>query len=167
MISPVNNTNEKFYKAMDVIRQRTPEESNILPKYVPESCKGKPVQEMFRSSSIAEAPIEWLELSQFKVCPLDIGYCIFKVHESLSIMVTLQASSGDESADFFARMPGFDDIFDIWLCMVCCSNLADPIGINNFLSTWSRLPVFPSRFHACCAYLEAAVQQIQTIADEL
>ena len=151
-----------FSKAMNHFAMLKPADNNIPNKYVPKGYENRPTRDLFESSSITQAPKEWLNLSQFKNCPLDVAYCIFKVHESLSIMVTLQASNGEGTQEFFNKMPGFDDIIDIWIALVCSSDLADPQGIYSFIFDWSRLPGFPSRFMNCITYLEAAIQQISS-----
>ena len=159
----------KFTETRERVLRMKPEEAHIPKKYIPPSCLDLPVSKLFESSSIAKAPALWMSMMQFKCCPLDVAYYIFKVHESLSIMATLQAtenSQGTTSEDFYSKMPGFDDIFDLWLCLVCYADLADPRGMNNFVGNWTRLPGFPQRFVACCAYLEAAVSQIEALGEE-
>jgi len=164
LLRPENQYSVSFSRAMQTATQKSPLEMGIPEKYIPAQCMNVPVAEMFSVSSISSAPIEWLRYAQFKVSPLDVAFCIFKVHESLSIMATLQATNMNESQDseeFFAKMPGFDDIFDLWLSSVCVSGVTDPKGICEFISKWSRLQGFPSRFLACCAYLEASISQIE------
>jgi len=165
-LQPPNRYDPQFYLKRQKILDKKPHEANIPNKYIPQQSVNLPVSKYFESSSIAQAPVQWLKLMQFKVCPLDVAYCIFKTHESLSIMATLQAtlnSNGDNSEDFFSKMPGFDDIIDIWICLVCVADVADPRGMNDFIGEWTRLPGFPQRFMACCAYLEAAISQIDEI----
>ena len=165
-VKPNSINDLPFSRVMQHFARLNPEENHIPAKYVPEAYKNRPVADFFMSSSVTKAPKEWLMLAQFKVCPLDVAYCIFKVHESLSIMVTLQASDGQETQDFFSKMPGFDDIIDVWIALVCCSDVADPQSLYSFIYAWSRLPGFPSRFMNCTTYLEAAIQQIESHRNE-
>lgn len=168
MLKPELYHSPTLARTMEILSERSARENFVQEKYISKEFFNKPIKELFTSTSIAKAPVEWLNLTQFKVCPLDMAYCIFKVHESLSIMVTLQASNGKpESSDFFSQMPGFDDIFDIWICLLCVSNLCDPSGIINYIMKWSKLTGFPNRFMACCAYLEAAVNQLNDRVTDL
>lgn len=169
MFVPELKHDEVFTATRQKIRGMTPEEAHIPLKYVNKAILDKPVTEIFKLSSIHSAPVGWMNLMEFKLCPLDIAYCIFKVHESLSIAATLQAtenSKGTTSEDFYSKMPGFDDIFDLWICLVATSDIADPCGMNNFITEWTRLPGFPQRFVACCTYLEAAVSQIKELGGQ-
>ena len=166
LFQPINNLNNNFSNLKQKFLLKNPKEANIPLKYIPKNCINLSVSNIFLNSSISQAPVQWLKLMQFKVCPLDVAYCIFKTHESLSIMATLQAtenSKGESSEDFFSKMPGFDDIFDLWITLVCVTDIADPRGMNDFIGEWTKLPGFPQRFLACCAYLEAAISQIETM----
>jgi hypothetical protein len=160
LFKPKSKHDPGFCRVMRFCSKKTPTQANIQSKFIPKGYENKSLKEMFNSSSIAKAPLEWLNLVQFMYCPVDMAYCISKVHESLSLMTTLQATNGQTPQDFFAKVPGFDDIIDVWIALVCCSDLADPKSIYDFISKWSRLPGFPSRFMACCAYLEASADQI-------
>lgn len=161
LLKPELYHSPSLLRTMEFVANRTPIENNVPEKYIPAKLRNEPTKVLFKSNSIASAPVEWLNLVQFKVCPLDMAYCIFKVHESLSIMVTLEASHGNpDTSDFFAQMPGFDDIFDIWICLLSVATICDPAGIVQYIMKWSRLTGFPHRFMACCAYLEAAVEQL-------
>lgn len=169
LFAPELHDDTIFSQTRQKIRQMNPKEAKIPLKYVNPNLLDKPVTEIFTSSSIASAPVGWMNLMEYKLCPLDVAYCIFKVHESLSIAATLQAtenSKGTTSEDFYSKLPGFDDIFDLWICLVATSDIADPCGMNNFIGEWTRLPGFPQRFVACCTYLEAAVSQIKVIGGQ-
>jgi hypothetical protein len=147
----------------------TPTEANVVLRYVPDGCQTRPIPELFQSSTVARAPLEWLQLTQFYVCPLDVAYGVFKVHESLTVMATLQVTQNEPSAGpmaFYAKMPGFDDIFGFWIALLAVSDVADPRALVAFLNKWSGLPAFPKRFMACCAYLEASVTHIAEFGDQ-
>ena len=164
LLQPESKYHHGFSRTMKKISEMNPIDLLIPKQFIPENLLEKPIYLYFEQNSISLAPIEWLKIAQFKICPLDVAFCIFKVHESLSILTTLQASgnkNGISSEDFFNKMPGFDDIFDIWIALICVSGIIDPHGLNDFISKWSRLIGFPSRFLACCAYLEASILQIE------
>ena len=83
-------------------------------------------------------------------------------------MATLQAtenvmqngkSQEIDSESFFSKVPGFDDIFGLWICLFCTAQLADARTLYASIVNWSKLPGFSQRFLACCAYLEAAISQ--------
>jgi hypothetical protein len=147
------------------IRALTPEEARLSPNYVPPEFADQPVSRLFESSTIARAPLDWLQVVAFQTCPLDIAYSIFKTHEALTKMATLQAVRGQENPQpqaFFDRVPGFDDIFGHWVALLSASDLPDPGAVVAFVNEWSGLPSFPQRFLVCCAYLEASVRQIES-----
>jgi hypothetical protein len=151
------------------IRGLCPRDVPIVDRYVPAECAERPVTRMFAVSSIARAPLDWLQIAGWRVCPLDIAYAVFKTHEALTKMATLEATrnlQSQEAQAFFERMPGFDDIFGHWVALVAVSDLPDPKEVVEFVNEWARLPGFPQRFLACCAYLEAAVRQIETFGQE-
>ena len=87
----------KFSKTRQRVVAMTPEEAHIPKKYIPPQCADKPVSQLFEATSITKAPAMWMTMMQFKCCPLDVAYYIFKVHESLSIMATLQATENKEN----------------------------------------------------------------------
>jgi hypothetical protein len=151
------------------IRTLTPREAHLVERYVPPECADLPVTRLFEVSSIARAPLDWLQIVPFFACPLDVAYTIFKTHEALTKMATLQATQAQENPQaqaFFERMPGFDDIFGHWIALLAASDLPDPKSIVAFVNEWAGLPGFPQRFLACCAYLEAAVRQIETFGQD-
>lgn len=155
----------KFAHKMEEFANQAPEQIGILPKYIPPQCKGKPVREMFEIDSISRAPVEWFNNAIHHVCPIDAAYCIVKVHESLSVMAVLRATShkADSSVeDFVEKMPGFDDIFEIWLSLVCVSGIPEPQKLMNFISVYSHLPGFTARVMASIAYFEASLCQLKS-----
>ena len=160
---------------MEKISKMTPRELDVNLKYIPKELHDKPSYLIFEQSSISKSPLNWLKASEYQISPLEAGYYISKVHESLSIYVTLQASenaqennenkeveSYQDSKAFFNQIPGFDDIFAIWLCLLSAAQLSDPKALCKFMSDWHNLPVFPSRFYACITYLEASISQIES-----
>ncbi|KAK8837677.1 hypothetical protein M9Y10_036212 [Tritrichomonas musculus] len=154
-----------FAHKMEEFAKQTPEQIGILPKYVPLQCRGKPVRAMFEVDSIARAPVEWLNNAIHHVCPIDAAYCIVKVHESLSVMAVLRATSEKADSgveDFVEKMPGFDDIFEIWLSLLCVSGIPQPQKLMNFISVYSHLPGFTARVMASIAYLEASLCQLKS-----
>ncbi|OHT13925.1 hypothetical protein TRFO_15821 [Tritrichomonas foetus] len=182
---PNSLNKEKYNEKIEKMSKMSPKEIHVELKYIPEHLIDQPCTELFKHSSIASAPIEWLRSAEYKTCPLDAAFCISKVHESLSIMATLQAATNSQkekesrskenqneedikttSKDFFSKIPGFDDIFAIWLCLLCAAKLADAKGLSDFVSEWSRLPGFSHRFCACITYLEAAISQIECYGEE-
>lgn len=72
----------------------------------------------------------------------------------------------NDTKNFFSKLPGFDDIFEFWVSLLCAANIADVRGLNHFLQKWKRLPGFSSRFRASCTYLEAAIAQIESYDEE-
>lgn len=77
------------------------------------------------------------------------------------------ASSSEQSANlgvetFFSKVPGFDDIFNFWVCLLCAARLADARGLNEFITKWRDLPGLSSRIRASCTYLEAAITHIES-----
>jgi hypothetical protein len=167
--APENTVDADFNARREAIRKMTPTQANIIPRYVPDGYQDRPISELFQSSSVARAPLEWIQRIQFHVCPLDVAYGVFKVHESLTVMATLQVTRDQPDADkrtFYQKMPGFDDIFGLWMALLAISEVADPRGLAAFLNRWSVLPAFPKRFMACCAYLEASAAQIAEFGSE-
>ena len=63
---------------------------------------------------------------------------------------------------FFSKVPGFDDIFNFWVCLLCAARLADARGLNEFITKWRDLPGLSSRIRASCTYLEAAITHIES-----
>ncbi|KAH0787127.1 hypothetical protein GPJ56_009125 [Histomonas meleagridis] len=163
LLSYETKEHPEFISKIAKMAQLTPDKVGVVTKYIPKELVSEPIWKIFKHSTFSEAPVEWLHLAQFKVCPLDAGYCLSKAHESISIMATLQATengSGDNVKDFFAKVPGFDDIFGLWICLLCSTEIGDPFALSEFLLRWSCLPCFGSRFAASCSYLEACLVQI-------
>jgi len=163
---PLTTYVDTFYHKMIVFSQKTPEEAGILPKYIPNECKSRPVKEMFMLDSISKAPIEWLREAEFQTCPLDAAYFIGKVHESLSVMAVIRMTSGNKNANestVAQKMPGFDDIFAIWLSMLCSSEVRDPKRILSLIQKYPNIPGISGRIQASVAYLEASITHIDSM----
>lgn len=122
---------------------------------------------------------ESIKSSQERICSVQNG------KESLSSMQEEQAgarhesdpnvkesggkivSSSEHAANlgvetFFSKVPGFDDIFNFWVCLLCAARLADARGLNEFITKWRDLPGLSSRIRASCTYLEAAITHIES-----
>ncbi|OHT15970.1 hypothetical protein TRFO_42175 [Tritrichomonas foetus] len=165
LLYPPSAYNEEFAQKMVSFAKKTPIEIGILTKYIPKQCSNRPVSEIFEVDSISRAPAEWFRNAVVQVCPIDAAYCIVKVHESLSVMAVLRATSQKENSqvtDFVEKMPGFDDIFEIWLSLLCVNGSPDPQRLMNFIEEFSRLPGFSARVMASIAYLEASLSQLQS-----
>ena len=153
----------EFSIKMKEFAKQTPEQIGIQSKYVPQACRNQPVSKMFEVDSISRAPLEWLNSALNQVSPIDTAYCIVKVHESLSVMAVLRATATKEISqiqDFCETMPGFDDIFEIWLSLICSSGIPEPQRIMNYINIYSKLPGFTGRVMASIAYLEASLCQL-------
>jgi len=151
-------------RRMEKFRNRSPNEIGILKKYIPKECIDKPVYQMFEIDSVGKAPLDWLRQSELYLTPIDAAYCIVKAHESLSIMAVLREMSGKPSIDpneFAEKMPGFDDIFEVWLAFLSSAQLSDPKQLMSFVNDYSRLPGFSARVMASIAYLEASLTQFE------
>ncbi|KAH0787940.1 hypothetical protein GPJ56_008148 [Histomonas meleagridis] len=160
---PEPSYDEELVKKMENFGKRTPKDIGILDKFVPEQCVGKPVIEMFEVDSISRAPKEWFHSAINQFSPIDAAYCIVKVHEALSVMAVLRVTSKKENSDvedFYQKMPGFDEIFEIWMALVCATGEPDPNRLMNFINNFSCLPGFTSRVMASIAYLEASLTQL-------
>jgi hypothetical protein len=152
---------------IEAIRWSTAREVRLIEKFVPVQYFDRPVAELFQCSSIAKAPREWLLTVPFLVCPIDIGYVIFKAHEALTKMaILLITQAGGDSQAFFDNVPGFDDIFGHWVALLACADVPEPRATVEFLNTWSAMPGFPKRFLPCCAYFEAALAQIERFGED-
>ena len=150
---------------MEKFCAQTPEQIGIQDKYLVGECKGRPVSDMFTIDSISSAPVEWFRTAIVKVCPLDAAYCIVKVHESLTVMAVLRDTARRQKAqmqDFCEKMPGFDDIFEIWLALIATVGNLNPDGLLNFISTYSKLPGFTARINVSLTYLEATMIQFKS-----
>ena len=152
----------KFDNNRALIRTKTPGFIGIDAKYIGNELIERPLSDLFENTSINQAPVAWLEMAQFAVSPPDVAFCIAKVHESLTIMATLQASRGNGSVakDFFRKIPGFDDIFGLWVAAVAVSNAGNLMGISQFLSDCECLFDFIPRFAMCVTYLQASIANI-------
>jgi hypothetical protein len=147
------------------IRGLTCRAALLAERCVPDDFLNTSVKDLFQSSTVARAPLDWLQIVPFQTSPLDCAYAIFKVHEALTKMAALHAAQKRGVAnpqEFFEGMPGFDDIFGHWVALLAVSDLPDPKAVVEFVTRWSKLPSFPQRFVACCTYLEASVRQIET-----
>lgn len=163
LLYPSDSYDPVFVQKMENFAAKTPEEVGILPKYIPEQCKNQPVTKLFEIDSVSRAPVEWFRSAMNQFSPIDAAFCIVKVHESLSVMAVLRATSKKENSgieDFCEKMPGFDDIFEIWLSLVCSSGNPNPHRLMKFISDFSFLPGFTSLVNLSVAYLEASLSQL-------
>jgi hypothetical protein len=163
-LTPRSPLDARFCEQRERIRSFTCKEADLAERCVPAEFWDQGVSELFHSSTIARAPLDWLETVVFQRSPLDCAFVIFKVHEALTKMAGLHAAQKRGVADaqeFFEGIPGFDDIFGHWVALLALSDLPDPKGIATFVTEWSKLPGFPQRFVACCTYLEASVRHIE------
>ena len=154
---------QEFDRKRALLRNMLPSDLGIEPRYVREDLMDRPVSSLFQQTSINCAPVAWMETSQFMVCPIDIAFCVSKVHESLTIMATLQATEGNSSLanDFFRKIPGFDDIIGLWIAVGAVCDVGNLMGISQFLSDCEHLYEFVPRFVVCRAYLEASILNIE------
>ena len=164
---PKSTFDYEFYKKMNLFSKKTPKEAGILEKYIPIQCINSPVKEMFQIDSVSRAPIEWLREAEFQTCPLDVAYYIGKVHESLSVMAVIRLNINFKNSNndnlIHQQIPGFDDIFAIWLSMLCSSEIFDPKRLLKFIQNFSNLPGFTGRIQASIAYLEASIAHIDSL----
>jgi hypothetical protein len=145
---------------MAIFVSRTPGDLGIAPKYVPPGYADRAVSELFEIDSISRAPLEWFQEALFQYCPLDAAFCVMKAHESLSVMAVLRdaASHGDaEKQSLCDKLPGFDDVFELWLAMVAMVAVLNPEGLFAFIEGYSRLPGFSTRILVPVTYLEATL----------
>lgn len=166
---PPSSFDLEFAKKMEEFGQKSPNSIGILDKYIPAQCKDRPVSEMFEVDSISRAPVEWFREAVHQVCPIDAAYNIVKVHESLSVMAVLRATASKQNSgmeDFVEKMPGFDDIFEIWLSLLCINGNPDPQRLMNFIEMYSRFPGFTPKVMASVAYLEASLAQLNSGEEE-
>ena len=150
-------------KKMMKFSQKTPREIGINLSYVMEGYEDRPVTDLFNIDNISRAPLDWLAEMDFHVCPIDSAFCLAKAHEALSMMCVLRkakASHPSEVSDFMEKMPGFDDIFEMWLALLSVSGLPDPFRTLHNLDKYSKLPGFTGRLLSSIAYLEASIMQL-------
>jgi hypothetical protein len=153
----------EFAQKLSEFGRRTAADVGIPSKYIPGELGERPVSELFEIDSIARAPIGWFDNARYSVCPLDAAFCIVKVHEALSVMAALRVTSETECAavrDFCDQMPGFDDIFEIWLALVAVVGDLDPRGLLMFIERYNTLPGFTARINVAVAYVEAALTHL-------
>ena len=111
---------------------------------------------------MASAPVEWFRNASIQVTPIDAAYSIVKVHEAISVMAVLRSTSVEKNEDFRDKMPGFDDIFEIWLSLLATSDVFDPKQLLTFIDKYSILPGFSARIMSHLAYFEASLMQLQS-----
>jgi hypothetical protein len=168
LLYPRDVFDSEFAKRLAAFSQKTPVEIGIAPKYVPPDLADCPVSELFEVDSIGQAPIAWFRNARHAVCPLDAAFCVVKAHEALSVMAILRGTAGHETAavrDFYDQMPGFDDIFEIWLAFVAVVREMDPRGLLAFIERYSGLPGFTARINVAVAYLEGALAHLTNGSD--
>ena len=158
-----NITNsQNLFEKMEKFSEKTPNNIGILKKFIPKNFGDKPIKEMFNKDDISKEPTGWLKVAEFQICPVDAAFCIVKAHESLSLMAVLISSNANhpsEVPDFMDKMPGFDDIFDLWLSLLAVSSMSDPLRLWNFINKYTNLPGFTGRILSSIAYFEASVTQ--------
>ena len=157
------NKRKDLEKRMASFSKKTPKEIGINLDYVMEGYENRPVTDLFNIDDISRAPLEWLAEMDFHTCPIDSAFCLAKAHEALSMMCVLRkahAQHASEVTDFMEKMPGFDDVFELWLALLSVSGLPDPFRTLQFLDKYSKLPGFSGRLLSSIAYLEASVMQL-------
>jgi len=162
LLYPKSSYSQELVQRFVEFKKKTPIEIGILPKYVPEDCLNMPIAHYFSKDDISKEPISWLQQAQYHVCPIDAAFCIVKAHESLSLMAVLRATNSShpsEVPDFMNKMPGFDDIFEVWLSLLSVCELQDPVRLYSFINNFSILPGFTGRLLSSFAYYEASLTQ--------
>jgi hypothetical protein len=152
-----------FAHKLEAFAGRTASDVGIPAKDLPDDMSGRPVSALFEVDSVSEAPIPWFRNAYHAICPLDTAFCITKVHESLSVMAVLRSTARREGAavtDFCEQMPGFDDIFEIWLSLVAVVREMHPLGVLRFIERYLALTGFTARIRVAVTYLEAALSQL-------
>ena len=163
---PISPTHNSLLKKMEKFRNRTPKDIGILLKYVPPELVDEPAYKIFEYDDMAKEPVQWMREAELQITPIDAAWCVVKAHESLSIMCVKRemANKGKTSytsEEFAEKMPGFDDIFEMWRAFLSSCDLGDPRQLLNFINDYSRLPGFSARILASLAYLEASVGQLE------
>lgn len=90
---------------------------------------------------------EWLCKAQFYTCPLDAAYCLYRAQESMA-QITFDINKG------------IDQKIMQWAALITQADIGDPYRLYHFISTWSRIGCFTSRFHACLQFFELALNEI-------
>ena len=162
LLYPPSSFDQAFTDKMNKFANQTPEQIGIQKKFVPDECSNKPVSELFKFDSVASAPVEWFRNASIQVTPIDAAYSIVKVHEAISVMAVLRSTSVEKNEDFRDKMPGFDDIFEIWLSLLATSDVFDPKQLLTFIDKYSILPGFSARIMSHLAYFEASLLQLQS-----
>ena len=163
---PRSPTADSLNKKMEKFRNRTPRDIGILLKYVPKELVDEPCYKIFEYDDMAKEPVKWMREAEFQLTPMDAAWCVVKAHECLSVMCVKRemANKGKEnytSEEYAEKMPGFDDIFEMWRGFLASCDLGDPRQLLNFINDYSRLPGFTARILASIAYLEASVGQLE------
>lgn len=159
-IETLNNYNKNIEK----FRKKNPIEVGIKGKYIKEGYEDKPVEELFLIDENSKSPIDWINSSEFCIAPIDAAFCLAKAHEHLSMMCVLRAAKANHPSkveNFMDKMPGFDDIFEIWMAMMSACNLRDPFCILRHVMKYSNLPGYKGRLMSAITYLEASITQFQ------
>ena len=164
LVEPTEESKRKdLEQKMMKFSKKTPREIGINLSYVMDGYEDRPVSDLFNIDDISRAPLEWLSEMDFHICPIDSAFCLAKAHEALSMMCVLRkakASHPSEVKDFMEKMPGFDDIFELWIALLSVSGLPDPFRTLNNIDKYSKLQGFTGRILSSIAYLEASVMQL-------
>lgn len=172
-----NSTYPRFYPphsgnlshinaVMQRFRKKSPKELGILLKYVPSELQEKPSEMLFQTDTKAVEAVSWMRNAELQLTPIDAAYCVVKAHECLSLMCVTNEfrNKGKESwtnEEFLSKMPGFDDIFEMWRAFLSSCDLGDPRQLLTFIIDFSKLPGFTARILASIAYFEGAVGQLE------
>lgn len=160
----IQNRLEKYAKNVSVMRKKTPKDFGIKLKYVKQGYEDRPITDLFSIDEVSKAPIEWINSANFAITPIDIAYIFAKAHESLSMMCVLRASNANHASEvenFMDKMPGFDDIIEIWMAMMCSCDIPDPFRLMLYVQEFSNLPGFKGRLMSAVSYFEASIIQIE------
>ena len=79
----------------------------------------------------------------------------------MCVLRAAKANHPSEVENFMDKMPGFDDIFEIWMAMMSACNLRDPFCILRHVMKYSNLPGYKGRLMSAITYLEASITQFQ------
>ena len=163
---PISPTHDSLLRKMEKFKNRTPRDIGILLKYVPPELVDEPAYKIFEYDDMAKEPVTWMREAEFQTTPIDAAWCVVKAHECLSIMcvkreMTNKGKTSYTSEEYAEKMPGFDDIFEMWRAFLSSCDLGDPRQLLNFINDYSRLPGFTARILASIAYLEASVGQLE------
>lgn len=168
---PRSHDIDHLNKVMQRFRNKTPKELNLVLKYIPQALQEEPTERLFSTDANAQQAVSFMREAELLLTPIDSAYCVVKAHECLSRMCVVNEfkNKGKETwtnDEFLEKLPGFDDIFDIWRAFLSNCYLADPKQLLSFIMDFSKLPGFTARILASLAYFEGAVNQLEAEPDE-